>query len=410
LRKAQERIDSLRKGPIHIKVTDSEGNTIEGVNIELKMKRNATGFGTAVGARELMDTSKDGEAYRRVLRDSFNKATLENDLKWNEWEIGKQNRPSPRYAKRQTMQALEWLRREKFGIRGHYIAWAPVEKLRVYRENKENPGEFKKLLFSHIKEKIAETSGMIDEWDVINHIVSGIEERSKINLKDIYGEQIFDDIIKYADSLLADSVKLYLNEGQILTKRDGRADQYYNTIKGLIERDVPFDGIGFMGHFRGEDKVAPRQVFQILNRFAAFGLPLQITELDIRYGKMNETYNFSESELKEQANYMRELMTVFYSHPAVNSIVLWGFWENRHWFPSAALYNADWSLKPNGKVWKELVYDTWWTHEEGLTNSNGAYVEEGYYGTYKLVLQQGDKTKIKYLEHSSENSAWEIIF
>ena len=80
---ARKRIDTLRRGPILIKVKDEEGNPLDNVNIELEMIRHAFGFGTAVGARELMDTTSQGETYRRVLKNNFNKATLENDLKWN---------------------------------------------------------------------------------------------------------------------------------------------------------------------------------------------------------------------------------------------------------------------------------------------------------------------------------------
>lgn len=56
-----------------------------------------------------------------------------------------------------------------------------------------------------------------------------------------------------------------------------------------------------------------------------------------------------------QADYLRDVMTMAFSHPAMQAIVMWGFWEGRHWKPDAALYRKDWSTKPAGKVWEELV-------------------------------------------------------
>lgn len=35
---------------------------------------------------------------------------------------------------------------------------------------------------------------------------------------------------------------------------------------------------------------------------------------------------------------------------------LWGFWAGDHWIPHAALFRRDWSIKPNGRVYQDLVF------------------------------------------------------
>ena len=98
----------------------------------------------------------------------------------------------------------------------------------------------------------------------------------------------------------------------------------------------------------------------VYDRFAKFGVPLQLTEFDI--DTRNEPL---------QAEYLRYVMTITFSHPSFNGIVTWGFWEGRHWRPNGALWRRDWSIKPAGKMWKELVFKTWWTDEEHTTDVGG---------------------------------------
>lgn len=65
---------------------------------------------------------------------------------------------------------------------------------------------------------------------------------------------------------------------------------------------------------------------------------------------------------------------------------MWGFWEGRHWRPSAALWRRDWSLKPAGEAWIELVREQWWTDESGTTDNDGNYLVRGYCGDYRVTV------------------------
>jgi len=71
---------------------------------------------------------------------------------------------------------------------------------------------------------------------------------------------------------------------------------------------------------------------------------------------------------------------------------MWGFWEGRHWRPEAALYRRDWSEKPNGRAWREMVFERWWTQAEGLTGNDGLYKVRGLLGEYEIEAVAGGKT------------------
>ena len=67
--------------------------------------------------------------------------------------------------------------------------------------------------------------------------------------------------------------------------------------------------------------------------------------------------------------YKQEILKNFNFSVMEKSFVLWGFWEGARWIPSGAMMRRDWSLKPNGKVYQDLVFKTWWTNADGKTRT-----------------------------------------
>ena len=114
----------------------------------------------------------------------------------------------------------------------------------------------------------------------------------------------------------------------------------------------------------------------MLDRLAKPGLPLQVTELDVLTG---------DPDL--QAAYLRDVLTVMYSHPAVEGVIMWGFWDGAHWKRTALLYARDWSEKPALKVWRELIFKQWWT------DAKGRFAASGFVGEYEVTASRGGKTK-----------------
>ena len=133
-------------------------------------------------------------------------------------------------------------------------------------------------------------------------------------------------------------------------------------------------------HF-GQSVQPPVQLLDIYDRFATLGLPVRITELDI-----------DTSDEKLQADYFRDFLTASFSHPNINGIVLWGFWEGAHWRPNAAMYRKDWSPRPMADVWKDLILKQWWTDQHASTNVAGIAEMRGFLGDYEIAATVGART------------------
>jgi GH35 family endo-1,4-beta-xylanase len=273
---------------------------------------------------------------------------------------------------------IRFCRSRDIGIRGHYLSWAPLT--RAYTKPTDygkHPGRLWPELSAHIDEMLAFTDGRLAEWDAINHIIGwGDTLATAAGSNEIYAR-----IIRHARSKTR--TPLWVNEGGILPG-GSRLQAYEAIIRYLVANDATPDGIGFMAHFREASLRPIDELWNVYERFARFGVPLQLTEFDI---------DTRQDQL--QADYLRDVMTITFSHPSFNAIVMWGFWEGRHWRPNAALWRRDWSIKPAGTVWKDLVFKTWWTDRAGKTDSGGQFTTRAFLGTYRVTVGEGKTRQTK---------------
>ena len=179
--------------------------------------------------------------------------------------------------------------------------------------------------------------------------------------------------------------ELYLNEFGILSSggatNTGNQQLLISTLNDLIAGGAPIDGVGLQGHFDEVQLTGPEQLWTILDDIGQTGLDIQITEFDFRT-----------DDLQLQADYTRDFLTAIFAHEDVTDFMLWGFFEKSHWRPEAALFNADWSIKPNGQAFIDLVFDEWWTDEMLSSGPVGETSVRGFRGDYEVEVTYGDVT------------------
>ncbi|HEY5809573.1 MAG TPA: endo-1,4-beta-xylanase [Povalibacter sp.] len=123
--------------------------------------------------------------------------------------------------------------------------------------------------------------------------------------------------------------KLILNDYSVTNEPD-RTTTYLQIIKLLQDRGL-IDGIGDQGHaFSNTGPVSTIQTN--LDRLAVTGLPIYITEFDLD----------GNDDPVQLANYQR-VFPVFWEHPAVQGITLWGY-TTAHW----RFGSGDWLVYDNG--------------------------------------------------------------
>ena len=371
---AAARIDRYRKGDLAVVVRDDSGNAIPGASVHVRMKRHAFGFGTAVAGDVIQNPSADGQHYRDALKTLFNKVVTENALKWPPFES---------WGRAQADYMLPWFAANGLAmVRGHNVIWPgaqflPADVQNMLTAKPVDAAALRARVNQHIADVMAYAKGKVTEWDVLN------EPFTNKDLQAVLGDAEMTSWFRQARA--ADpTAKLYINDYSIL-ESGGYDLQHINgyaaIIQSMLSSGAPIDGIGLQSHF-DSNLTTPSRVLELIDKFAAFGKDLQVTEFDVSVG-----------DEQVQADYTRDFLTVCFSHPAMKGFMIWGFWEGAHWKPQDAMIRLDWTTKPNYDAWNDLIYRQWWTDTSGVTASDGVFRTRGFLGDYDIDVTIAGATK-----------------
>jgi GH35 family endo-1,4-beta-xylanase len=369
---AAERIDRHRKSDLVVQVVGPDGKPVADAAVHVRQQRHAFRFGSTISVRAFFKDGADQKWYRAKIPELFNHVSVENALKWPPW-AGKWG---DRFHRDKTLAMLRWVNEHDIRVHGHVLVWPSWKHVpRNLRTLANKPDALATKVRERIIDTVSATRGLLDEWDVVN------EPFSNHDLMDVLGNEAMVEWFKLARKTDPDA-RLYINDYGILTA-GGRIDtahhkHYEKTIRFLLDKGAPLEGIGLQSHFG--QITPPARVVEILDHYAKFALPMQITEFDI-----------DTTDEQIQADYTRDFMTAVFSHPKVNGFVMWGFWEGRHWRPHAAMYRKDWSIKPNGLAYRQLVFKQWWTDARGATDKHGAFTIRAFLGTHKIAVEADRK-------------------
>jgi GH35 family endo-1,4-beta-xylanase len=367
-KEALARIEKIRKGDLMIHVVDASGNPVAGAEVEAKQTRHAFRFGSCVTTELLTGDSGDAKQYREFIEQNFNFAVFENDMKWPAMADG---------FNPKTDQALAWLLERNIAVRGHNLIWPSWRWLpKQIVALKDKPTDLRRACEERVTSAVSHFAGKLIDWDVVN------EDYTNHDIMDVLGRVVMVDWFKLANR--ADpTCRLFLNDFGVLEggRSSAHRQHFFDSIKFLKDGGAPIGGIGIQSHF-GAVLPSPEEMLSVLDQFSEFGLPIELTEA---------SFNLDDRDL--QADYMRDFLIASFSHPKVEGVMLWGFWERRHWRPPAALFSADWSIRPHGKAWMELVHKEWMSDLHAKTDTAGSTKTRGFLGDYQVTIRQGSRTK-----------------
>ncbi len=136
----------------------------------------------------------------------------------------------------------------------------------------------------------------------------------------------------------------------------------------------------------------------MLDLMAEFGLPLELTEVTI------PTFGDTEEDEELQAELLGGLYSVWFSHPAVDSVVYWnqidgcayvsgdpeGYWNENNC--RGGLFRRDLTPKRSALALRKLIHEDWRTEEAAETDDDGRFTFSGFFGEYRLESAGGAVT------------------
>ncbi|WP_425452312.1 endo-1,4-beta-xylanase [Paenibacillus sambharensis] len=253
----------------------------------------------------------------------WNQVTPENSTKWDAVEG---NRNTMNWG--QADMAYNYARSNGFQFRFHTLVWGSQE-----------PGWIRNL-------SAAEQRAEVTQWiqaagqryrnaefvDVVNEPLHA--KPSYRNAIGGDGSTGWDWVIwSFQEARKAfPNSKLMLNEYGIIGD-PGAADQYIRIINLLKSRGL-IDGIGIQSHHFNMDYVSVSTMRTVLDKLAATGLPIYVTELDM-----------TGDDATQLARYQQKF-PVLWEHWAVKGVTLWGYQEGRTWAANTHLIRSNGTERP----------------------------------------------------------------
>jgi endo-1,4-beta-xylanase len=115
-----------------------------------------------------------------------------------------------------------------------------------------------------------------------------------------------------------------------------------NLITAMKKANAPIDGIGCQAHGVGGLSVATVKGY--MDKLAATGLPLFITEFDVADGNDDS-----------QKQKIQNMLTLFWTHPKVVGITYWGYLVGATWINGTGLLNTTGTERPALTWMKDYV-------------------------------------------------------
>ncbi|MBO1331416.1 endo-1,4-beta-xylanase [Streptomyces sp. VRA16 Mangrove soil] len=225
-------------------------------------------FGTAVAASKLGDST-----YSTVLDREFNMITAENEMKWDTVEP---SRGSFNFGPGD--QIMNHAQAHDQRMRGHTLVWH--SQLPSWVSSIGDATTLRSVMDNHITQTMAHYQGKIYAWDVVNEAFadgSSGAHRSSV-FQNVLGDGFIEEAFRTART--ADpAAKLCYNDYNIENWSDAKTQGVYRMVRDFKARGVPIDCVGFQSHFSSSGPPASFQT--TLANFAALGVDVQITELDI---------------------------------------------------------------------------------------------------------------------------------
>lgn len=305
-------------------------------------------MGTAVGSY-FGRTDAAGVQYAQVLAREFNEITAENEMKFSSL---RPNRATYNFARPDSMVAFAKANNMK--VRGHTLAFG--SQLPAWLTNGTwTPAEVRALLDEHINGTVTHYKGQIAAWDVVNEAVNENGTLKATFWSNALGKAYIEQAFRSA-AVADPAAALFYNDYNIETI-GAKSDSVYEMLRDFKARGVPVQGVGFQAHFIVGQTPTKEALVANMARFAALGLKIQFTELDIRL-----TLPATASTLATQATSYADVVRACLETPACDMIVMWGFTDLSSWIPgtfpgmgAALLFDAGFLPKPAYSAVNDLL-------------------------------------------------------
>lgn len=352
--------EKIRKRDVILKFSGLDSSSAFGCFVKVKQSQNSFPFGTCISR-----TNIDNEDFVDFFVKNFNWSVFGNELKWYWTEPQKGN-----FNYKDADEMVDLCKTHNIEMRGHCIFWEVVDTVQQWiRSLSQN--DLATAVQSRVTDLLTRYKGKFSHYDVNNEMLHGSFYQDKL------GKDIRANMFKMANQL-DPSALLFVNDYHVEDGCDTRSapEKYIEQILDLQLQGAPVGGIGIQGHI--DSPVGPI-ICSALDKLGILGLPIWFTELDV-----------SSSNEYVRADDLEVMLREAFANPAVEGIVLWGFWELFMSRENSHLVNAEGDINEAGKRYLELKRE-WLSSAHGHIDEQGQFKFRGFHGTYSIEVSTASK-------------------
>lgn len=409
-------IEVNRKSSLKLCVTDAAGKPVPGAKVKLKQKTHDFKYGANIFLLDELPDEERNQEHRRIFAESFNLATV--PFYWDTLEPVKgqprYKKDSPKVYRRPAIDlCLEYCRENGIEPKAHCLVY---DKFRPKWVPMDEQGA-RDAYLARMEDLAEHYADKINMWEVTNETLFPINHNCTNSMFYMAKDHV-EWSFAQAHRLFPKN-RLIINETQdnIFEMNFGTRSPYYMQIDRLLRDGTRIDGIGMQYHsfFKKEiedsyipTRYDPQFLLDVFDLYAKFDKPMQITEMTI------PCYDEGEAGRDLQAEILRCVYSMWFSHPMMEAIVYWNLADgytyvdpNSDWnenYYAGGLLNHDLSLKPAMQMIQTLFGKTWRTNLETETAADGSAYVRGFHGEYDVEVTAGGK-RTTFTVHMAKNGA-----
>ncbi len=371
LKDAGARIEQHRMGDIRLALLDGRGRPLGDRVVEVELVRHDFLFGSNI----FQWTASDGHFHRRYrtrFEELLNYATLPFYWWAYEPEAGKTDEDRVR-------KIAAWCAERGITVKGHPLIWNHMDPAWL----PDDEAEVRQLVFGRVGNIVRGFAGTVDIWDVLNEPTDWARNAKKAP-KTTAAVTNMGTVEACKEALRP--ARTANPEATLLINDYVTGEAYYKVLDQLRDEEgtLLLDAVGIQTHMHRGPRPLD-EMWAVCERFARLGVPLHFTETTV----LSE-YPDTKLGEEETAQYVADLYTLWFSHPAVDAITWWDFSDRGAWLGAkAGLLREDGTPKPVYERLRTLIHETWTTKETLKSNDRGVVEWHGFYGTYTVRVSRG---------------------
>jgi GH35 family endo-1,4-beta-xylanase len=309
------------------------------------LRSDAESKGLLIGAAARPEGLADAR-YAETLAREYNFLTPEDAMKWKyieDWGFG------------QADKLVDFAAAHQMKVKGHTLIWHMSLPSRI--NDMMSSDQLRQAVQDHIRSVVGHFKGRVYAWDVVNEAfnyyndgVNGWDDRLRqsIFLQKL-GPSYIADAFRLAHEVDPDALLFYNDYG--IEAMCQKSDRVYDLVKGLLAQGVPIHGVGMQMHVDASNYPDPESVAANVRRFAALGLKVNISEMDVQISNLSGDLM---TKLQVQRRVYHDIILACASEPGFIGVTFWGFTDAYTWIQADRPLLFDGNYQPKPAYWGAL--------------------------------------------------------